>query len=367
MDLADYTQRLMTEHDSLLAYLSPRFTGRTEDIAVEALGFILSTSKAAREALVDLLRSNGGKVNGLGRIATQDTGDQGERPDLVGCDETGDKCLLIEAKFWAGLTDNQPNGYLNRLRRGGTLLFVAPEARLDTLWPELEQRVRQEFKWTADAGDTRTADASGRRLILTSWRALLDAVERQADADGDTATVASVRQLQGLCADQDESAFLPLRPDELGPDVPRRLLNLRNVINRVVDRATAEDIVGIDGLGKKVALDGYGRWLELRVWKDGSQVKSKPAGACLCVHYTAWSQHGETPIWLELADREDDWPVLPLKKVRKRLGEQIVEGKDGTVFVPIRLPTGVELDQVVGKVVAQLRDLAHRIARVASD
>ena len=37
---------------------------------------------------------------------------------------------------------------------------------------------------------------------------------------------------------------------------------------------------------------------------------------------------------------------------------------DETVFVPIHLPTGVELDQVVDSVVGQLRDLAHRIARV---
>ena len=117
MDLADYTQRLMTEHYSLLAYLSPRFTGQTENIAVEALGYILSTSEAAREGLVSLLQSGGAEVEGLSRIRTEVTGDKGERPDLVGWDENGDERLLIEAKFWAGLTDNQPNGYLKRLRR----------------------------------------------------------------------------------------------------------------------------------------------------------------------------------------------------------------------------------------------------------
>lgn len=359
----------MTEHGSLLAHLSPRFTQRTEDIAVEALGYILSTSEAAREGLVDLLRSSGGKVDGLGRIATQVTGEEGERPDLVGCDQNGDKRLLVEAKFWAGLTPNQPNEYLRRLCRGGVLLFVVPEARLDALWPELERRVKKKgsFEWTADADRPRTADVGERRLILTAWRTLLQEIEHRAGAAGDTAAVASVRQLHGLAEDQDESAFLPLRPDELGPDVPRRLLSLHSAINRVVDKAEAAGLLSTRGCGTKDGRDGYGRWLKLGVWEKGTRVKGKPAGACLCVHYTAWSRHGETPIWLQFDDTEDGWDVLPLKKVRKRLREQIVEGTDGTMFVPIHLPAGVELDRVVDSVVDQLRDIAHRIARVAPD
>ena len=303
-------------------------------------------------------------MDGLDRIKTQATGDAGERPDLVGWDDTRDQSLLVEAKFWAALTEKQPNAYLESLPSGGTLLFVAPEARLDALWPELERRVKKKgsFEWTADADNAKTADVGGKRLILTSWRTLLQEIEYRAGAAGDTAAVASVRELHGLCEDQDESAFLPLGPDELGPDVPRRLLDLHSVIKRVVDRAAAADIVGIDK--QKVALDGFGRWLELGVSKNGARVKGKPAGACLCVHYTAWSQHGETPIWLEFADAEDGWNVLPLEKVRKRLREQIVAETDETVFVPIHLPTGVELDQVVDSVVDQLRDLAHRLARV---
>ena len=49
------------------------------------------------------------------------------RPDLVGLDRTmGKECVLIEAKFWAGLTDRQPKAYLDRLDPGKALLFVAP-------------------------------------------------------------------------------------------------------------------------------------------------------------------------------------------------------------------------------------------------
>ena len=356
----------MSNDGSLLAYLSSRFPGKTEDIAVEALGYILSTSEAARAGLLGLLRSSGANVEGISRVDTQVAGNEGERPDLVGWDENGDERLLIEAKFWAGLTDNQPNAYLKRLGPGGVLLFVAPEARLDALWPELERLAKQEYEWTADVDGARTADVGKRRLILTSWRALLEAAEHRAGDAGDTAAVASIRQLNGLCEQQDDAAFVPLRPGELGPDLPRRLMNLHTIINRVVDRAGAKGILKWAGPAAP-ATDGYGRSLELGVRDDGTWVNGKPAGARLCVHYTAWSTTGETPVWLELADREPDWDVLPLKKVRKRLRDDIVAGKDGTPFVPLHLRTGVELDDVVDSVVGQIDDLAHRISGVALD
>ena len=60
-----------------------------------------------------------------------------ERPDLVGRTEHGEELLLIEAKFWAGLTEHQPITYLQRLPPGGALLFVVPEARLPSIWNEL--------------------------------------------------------------------------------------------------------------------------------------------------------------------------------------------------------------------------------------
>ena len=353
----------MTNDGSLLAHLSSRFPVGTEDLAVEALGHILSTSEAAREGLLGLLRSGGAKVEGLSRVRTQVVGDEGDRPDLVGWDDDGDERLLVEAKFWAGLTPKQPNDYLRRLRQGGVLLFVAPEARLDALWPELERRAKQEFEWTADGDGARTVDVDGRRLILTSWRTLLAEAEHRAGAAGDSAAVASIRQLNGLCEREDEAAFVPLRAGALGPDLPRRLMNLKTTIDRVVARAEAKGLVSTQGLAKKLKPEeGYGRYVLLGVRKRGAWMHGKPAGACLCVHYEAWFRYRETPLWLEL----HEWKgVLPLKKVRKRLRDDIVVETDGTAFVPIHLPTGEELDQVVDSVVGQLRDLARRTARLA--
>ena len=136
----------MTSHSTLLSHLARNLTDRTEDLAVEALGYILGKSPASREALNSMV---GNDIPRVVRVATQVIGEDRTRPDLVGFDGHGQERVLIEAKFWAALTENQPNTYLERLPDDDTslLLFVAPEARLQSLWPELLRRTRNAGKW----------------------------------------------------------------------------------------------------------------------------------------------------------------------------------------------------------------------------
>ena len=103
--------------DSVLAHVAWKFPGQTETVATEALGYILSRSVSSRAALRETLRTGGGDVPPLARVATEVTGQQGERLDLVGFDESNAERVLIEVKFWAGLTHNQPNTYLSPVSR----------------------------------------------------------------------------------------------------------------------------------------------------------------------------------------------------------------------------------------------------------
>ena len=125
----------MVDHPTLFAQMALKFADHPENIAVEALGHILSQSPLARQGLEDVLRSGGSQIGSITRIKTQLSDEDGARPDLAGFDEEQEMRLLIEAKFWAGLTDNQPNGYLAQLPDDGpsALLFVVPEARLEAL------------------------------------------------------------------------------------------------------------------------------------------------------------------------------------------------------------------------------------------
>ena len=134
----------MTDN-TLLAYLAPGLTNRTEDIAVKALGYILSNSEMARNALEETLKTGGANVGRIVRLKIEDTGGNQERPDLAALDDDGVEHVLIEAKFGAGLTPNQPVEYLKRLQkvkdRPSALLFIAPQWRREVLWTNLRRRV----------------------------------------------------------------------------------------------------------------------------------------------------------------------------------------------------------------------------------
>ena len=71
------------------------------------------------------------------------------------------KVVFIEGKFWANLTENQPNGYLNELDAKGRLLFLAPEKRIESLKIELKNRT------------------SDKRIEVCSWVDFLKTIERE--------------------------------------------------------------------------------------------------------------------------------------------------------------------------------------------
>jgi len=104
---------------SVLAFLATRFATHPENLATEALNFILVNSSNARDALLDICQ----RLGHLGKedlvFTVQVTNGNGSRPDLVGRAIDGSSPIVIEAKFWAGLTDNQPKAYLDVLPENG--------------------------------------------------------------------------------------------------------------------------------------------------------------------------------------------------------------------------------------------------------
>ena len=78
------------DSSTMFAHIVSRLTNRTEDVAVEALGFILSRSDSARRALRDLLQPGGLNVGELTDAKTQVRDETLARPDLA-----GDKCIEL--------------------------------------------------------------------------------------------------------------------------------------------------------------------------------------------------------------------------------------------------------------------------------
>jgi len=119
-----------------------RLSHQSEDVATEALAFILNSSEPARRAFTDLLRRIKPDLPDLYFRTQRTAGDA--RPDMWGLDESNTPHVFIENKFWAGLTENQPVEYLRRLPatpEPSVLLFTVPAARQTTVWSELERRL----------------------------------------------------------------------------------------------------------------------------------------------------------------------------------------------------------------------------------
>ena len=138
----------------------------------------------------------------------------GERPDLVCLDGEGIKHVLMEAKFDALLTENQPVNYLRYLPkdRNSALLVVAPRRRLEWLWTEMMDLVRAESDFTI--GDERQGESvlsapvgDGRTFMLTSWDHLLGLLESRVQADCDEGTLRSIAELQGVVDYENLNAF----------------------------------------------------------------------------------------------------------------------------------------------------------------
>ena len=344
----------MSYETTLFAHIAPRFTDRIEDVAVEALGHVLSNSEAARSALEETVRIGGANVGPIDRVQTQVTDEEGGRPDLVAFDDRGAKQVLIEAKFWAGLTPNQPNQYLDQLPRGrpAALLFVAPAKRIPMLWPKLLRRAEEKFQLSAKSRPktlcSAIVDDGEHRLLLTSWAALLERMETRARSAEDAAARDDIRQLMGLTERMDADAFLPWPSEEQwGTEFAKRVLSLIPLVDdavssgkadRFLENSTTKIFLRWEGYGRRVRIGGVNAWF----------------GFIL----DAWAEHGSTPLWLLFSYEEYE------RLQEAGLAEtHVVKWKtsDGRFCIPIALPTEVDYDEVLDSVVASLKRIAERL------
>jgi hypothetical protein len=347
-------------HTSILAHLAFRLTSQTENLATEALLHVLRSSPAAHSAFVDLARAAaGGPALDVVSFRSQggDAADQ-SIPDLVGVNAVGVQVLLVENKFWAGLTGNQPVRYLERLPvGGGVLLFVAPERRLSQLWGELRTRCRDErvvLGPTEGEGEGRFAIvAGGRVLAVTSWRAVIRQLLTRVEAAGEVSIANDLLQLQGLCDAMDSQAFLPLTSEELTGTLGLRVVQFSELVDGIVPTLLGEGLATKEGLRATGSRGYYGHYL----WVHGY-------GCLLAFSANRWAQFGITPIWLRITSRS--WDPLPTlgPALQTLLPDMnVIQHEDGTL-VAIRLMTGMGREAVIKRALEQLRQVIGALGNV---
>lgn len=340
---------------SLFGHLALQFGSSPENLATEALHFILSRSVEGRRSFARLLDTFGDRLPETLHFKTQAADEKGAIPDLVGQDGQGVEHAIIEAKFWAGLTPRQPLAYLDRLPpAGGLLLFLAPARRTDTLWHELLQRCRRagreisdEVKLGPESRFARLQD--GRRLGLTSWRAVLDAMHPGLVQGGDTLAAADLLQLRGLTDRMDSDLFLPFTGEELTSSLGTRVLQLCEIVDRTVERMAKSGVADTRNCRSSGGKHGvYSQYF--RMGSAGCRVYFTPAG---------WSKHGH-PLGIELLD--DQWKPsaalnAKLAPLTLRFPTRFSSNEYGAWFA-LEILIGVELDEVIDHLIRQIRDLA---------
>lgn len=349
----------------LFGYLATQLAVHPENIATEALAYVLRTSSPVARAFEEYLRRIAPIPPGL-HYVTQATGDDGSIPDLAGVAADGSTPVLLEAKFWAGLTENQPVSYLRRLPDGGAgaLLFVVPSTRLELLWTEVISRADtagMNLVSRETEGEYRHAQAGFQGTLgMTSWRSLLTFLADAATSAGDLAARSDLDQLAGLCSRMDSEAFIPLRAEDLTGSVAVRLMQYSDLINKVVDRLVTLGHASTKTAGgalHSTSGAGYsGRYFAM--------------GNVICLlRFSAshWARDRATPVWLQIGYRGQPSVAATLTALTAMRGERNrVFPRSNFVDVAIDLPINVEADAVVADMVRQVLVVAGHLASLVT-
>lgn len=333
--------------------VTKKLSGEKENIATEVLAFILDSNQSAKKGMMKLLKAITPTMPDL--IFKTQMVEGSIRPDMWGY--CGDNPrVYIENKFWAGLTDNQPNSYLIQLAKytqPSILLVVVPEVREQTVWQELNRRLIKKDITTihreAPPGIVHTAETGiGPTLAITSWTKLLAFLELEL-ADEPSAR-SDLLQLKALCDAEDNDAFAPLSAEEISDQrTPKLLLQLSAAVDGSVKLGITEAILDTKGLMPQSSSERIGRYIKfnstpnLVVWVG--------------INFILWKKYGRTPLWIVFYPNE-----LKKSQAAKLLLEEWSAkngnfSHNGEIVIPIDIAVGEDKDQVIRSILDQFKNI----------
>lgn len=261
--------------NSLLAFLYPRIKGSQEDVATLSLNYILGQSEILRNTFTRLLSEKLHLDYEPLTYSTQVVGEQKERPDVVGFSD-GRERIIIEAKFFAALTENQPGAYLARLNNQGGLIFICPESRRIGLWKHLQELV------DCKEIDSCCVDVNGTHMAIISWDSVFETLQSVAENDA-REIKENLHQLDGFRKEMENSSFIPFRPEDFGADIAKSIDRYYLLVDAVADQLLNRKDVSAskkrlratpqwDGHTQFINVDGVviGVYFHRGIWKKSS-------------------------------------------------------------------------------------------------
>ena len=339
---------------SLLGQFYSRIKGSQEDIASEGLTYVLQRSKSARLAINKIIKSDCDLDLEDLTFSTQKSGDNLERPDISGYDTKGKEVLILEAKFWAALTENQPIEYLKRLKENSALVFICPTLRVRPVFDEIVKRVKaSQLNFTPNHETHSIIFEDNKHLTVKTWNEILGTVKLHLVQDNEQLLISDIDQIIGFCHTIDSNAFLPLQSDDLSPKYAKRINSYYDLIDKVVDELRKREFADTIGLKMTPQRCGYTRYL-----------KTNKFGISLNLKFDYWAEFADTPFWLsiKLLTREKDWFTTAehrnsCKKISSQHGFMIYETNSEEIYFAL-FPVIDKTEDIV------IKDLTEQIIKL---
>lgn len=284
---------------SLLAHLYPHIRGSQEDIATYSLQYLLVQSKELNRAFTKrIANALHIDVDDMLQYVCQATGDseEKERPDMAGLDTNGNETILCEMKFYATLTANQPNTYLDRLIEcgGKGLLFVCPVARQTSLWAKINELCGGR---NIQVVDEHCAKVDGISLAIITWTEIIELLKQVASSVAIDFS-ADIAQLEGYCEQLDSEAFIPFSAEDLSAEMANKGERYYQVLDEVIELFCADNEHDTSKKGLKAT--GYRKGYTRSLYIDGHTFT-------LNYDRDMWKNPEcvETPFWVAI--RDDEW------------------------------------------------------------
>ena len=292
--------------ESLLGLFFNRINGSQENIASESLVYILNKSETAKNSILKYLRTEAEIEVEIERFYSQEKGENNERPDIIGKNREGQERLIIETKFWASLTMNQPNTYLSRLKNiQSVLLFICPASRVGSLYIELKNRIPMEFTPQYLDRHNCIKFPQEKCIIVRSWKDILENIKKSLLTFDEKIILSDLDQLIGYCDKIDETSFLPASEKDFDPSIGRRIISYYHLIDHII----------VELEKRKLVTKKYSKGS--RKYGIASYFGFQGIGYGLNLNFEYWSKNADTPFWLIIADEQletNNWKMSEILK-----------------------------------------------------
>ena len=318
--------------NSLLAHIASNFIAEYENVANSSIAYLLNEYPASQAALKSILGLKAVPTYYMNELSAGING----RPDVTGLNSEGGKSVIIEGKFWANLTQNQPSNYLKELAPEGKILFLAPSKRLNSLTIEIEKRV---------------AEGSSNKIVICSWTKFLSLIEKENNKNHNPHLASDLLQIAELCHKMDTEGMPPLSESDLDPMNGRIASSFADMIdecNSIIREWEQSDFKGL-----KTTPSKYGYGFYFRGYNFGCYLHSD--------NKNWFIRDNHTPIWLSIKIRDNEtWRESD--KISHYLNDYESNNSFGCDY-GIILTAGMDKNQSITHIVNKVKDVLDYLSR----